>query len=117
MTAKLFLTFLSHSHFFYRTIGKTASLSTAQILGNIPRHHMKGTDGFTDRKSAAWASDQKRVSHSKGTAFTLNGLLMIRTAAGQTFVPTSDSVCLIQSDKHVICPGTVKQAKLYASAL
>lgn len=35
-------------------------------------------------------------------------------ADGGTFMPTSDSVRLMQSDKHVIYPGAEKQAKLYA---
>lgn len=78
---------------------------------------MKVTDGFTDRKSAACGSAKKMVSHSKGTAFTRNGFLMNTTADGRPFMPTSDSVCLMQSDKHVIWPGTEKKAKLYTSAL
>lgn len=69
---------------------------------------MKVTDGFTDRKNAAYVSDQKMLFHSKGIAFMLNGFLMNKTADGQTFMPTSESVCLMQSDKHVICLFTEK---------
>lgn len=60
-----------------------------QILGDDPRDHMKVTNGFTNRKSATYASDQKMVSHSKGIVFTLKGFLMNKTADAQIFMPTS----------------------------
>lgn len=62
-----------------------------QILGHNPREHMKVTYGFTNRKSATYASDQKMVSHSKKIAFMLNGFLMKKTADAQIFMPTSNT--------------------------